>query len=205
MVISIDEARKLITPIIEERLRSSIISAFQDYNELDGPLRLTLSPTTRANFINDRMCYHAYGKMSRMNGIDFIRRRGRLHLIIIGKEEILELKFKKLDYNRRPHNIYTGEAQDFMDNIQLEFPGILHPVTNIVAGYQLNATRTGIRGIFVVCPYGSQNKWEVDIPITAVAPATLVSSISGTRDEIQPSQKTVVPKEKSVKKVSSEG
>jgi len=205
MVISIDEARKLITPIIEERLRSSILSAFQDYNELDGPLRLTLSPTTRANFINDRMCYHAYGKMSQMNGIDFIRRRGRLHLIIIGKEETLEVKFKKLDYNRRPHNIYTGESQDFMGQIQLEFPGILHPVTNIVAGYQLNATRTGIRGIFIVCPYGSQNKWEVAIPITAVAPATLVSSISRTKDEIQPSQKTVVPKEKSVKKVSSEG
>ena len=210
MVILKDEARKLITPIIEDRLRSSIISAFQDYNDLDGLIRLTLSATTRANFINDRMCYHARDNMSQMNGIDFVRRRGRWHLIIFGKEEILEVKFKKLDYNRRPYNVYTSESQKFLDQVpldqvQLEFPGMLHPITNIVAGYQLNTTRTGIRGIFVVCPYGSQNKWEVDIPITAVAPATLASSISTTKEEIQPPKKTVVPRGKSVKRVSSEG
>lgn len=205
MVISIDEAKEMITPVIEEKLRSGIINALQDYNDLDVSLKLTLSANTRANFINDRMCFHVREKMGHMSGIDFIKRRGRWHLVIIGKKEALEVKFKKLDDNRRPSNICTYESQDFMSQVQLEFPGMLHPITNIVAGYQLNTTRTGIRGIFVVCPYGSQNKWEIDVPITAVAPATLISLISSTEHEIEPSQKKVVPKESLVKKVSSEG
>lgn len=205
MVISIVEAKELITPIIEEKLRSGIINALQDYNDLDTSLKLTLSATTRANFINDRMCFHIRDKMGNMSGIAFIKRRGRWHLVIIGKEEALEVKFKKLDDNRRPSNICTNESQEFMSQVQLEFPGMLHPITNIVAGYQLNTLRTGIKGIFVVCPYGSLNKWEIDIPITAVAPATLASLISSTEHEIETLQKKVVPKESSVKKVSLEG
>lgn len=202
MVISIDEANKLITPVIEEKLRSGIINALQDYNDLDASLKLTLSANTRANFINDRMCFHVRDKMWHMSGIDFIKRRGRWHLVIIGKKEALEVKFKKLDDNRRPSNICTNESQDFMSQVQLEFPGMLHPITNIVAGYQLNTTRTGIKGIFVVCPYGSQNKWEIDIPITAVAPATLASLISSTEYEIEPPQKKVTPKKESARKAN---
>jgi hypothetical protein len=204
MVISIDEAKKLITPSIEEKLRSAIVNALQDYNDLDVSLKLTLSATTRANFINDRMCFHIHERMGHMSGIDFVKRRGRLHLVIIGEEEALEVKFKKLDDNRRPSNIRSHASQDFMNQVQLEFPGMLHPITNVVAGYQLNTIRTGITGIFIVCPYGSQNKWEIEIPITAVAPATLASLISSTEHEIEPPQKKVVPKESLVKKVSSE-
>ena len=205
MVILKTEAQELITPVIEEKLRSSIISALQDYNDLDISLKLTLSATTRANFINDRMCFHIRDKMVNLPGIDFIKRRRRLHLVIIGEKEALEVKFKKLDDNRRPSNICTNESQEYMHQVQLEFPGMLHPITNIVAGYQLNTTRTGIRGIFVVCPLGSQNKWEIGIPITAVAPATLASLISSTEHEIEQPLKKVVPKERLVKKVSSEG
>ncbi len=205
MVISKTEAKELITPAIEVKLRSSIISALQDYNDLDTFLKLTLSPTTRANFINDRMCFHIRDKMVNLPSVDFIRRRRRLHLVIIGEKEALEVKFKKLDDNRRPSNICTNESQEYMDQVQLEFPGMLHPITNIVAGYQLNTTRTGIKGIFVICPYGSQNKWEIGIPITAVAPATLASLISSTEHETEPPQKKVVPKERLVKKVTSEG
>jgi len=204
MVISIHEAKKLITPTIEEKLRSGIINALQDYNDLDTYLKLTLSATTRASFINDRMCFHIREKIGYMSGTDFIKRRGRLHLVIIGEEGALEVKFKKLDDNRRPSNIRSYESQDFMNQVQLEFPGMLHPITNIVAGYQLNTIRTGIRGIFIVCPYGSQNKWEIEVPITAIAPATLASLISSTEHEIEPPQKKVVPKESLVKKVSSE-
>lgn len=205
MVISIDEAKGMITPIIEEKLRSGIMNALQDYNDLDASLKLTLSATTRANFINDRMCFHAREKMGYMSGIDFIKRRGRWHLVIIGKKEALEVKFKKLDDNRRPSNICTDESQGFMSQVQFEFPCMLHPITNLVAGYQLNTTRTGIRGIFVVCPYSSHNKWEIDVPITAVAPATLTSLISSTEHEVEQPKKKVVPKENLIKKVTSEG
>ena len=206
MSISIDEAEKLITPTIVEKLRSSIINAFNDYNELDASLRFTLCATTRANFINDRMCHHARNMMEKMNGIDFVKRRGRLHIIIIGEQDSLEVKFKKLDDNRRPSNPPTVASLEFMEQkfyqVQFEFPGMLHPLTNLITGYQLNETRTGIRGIFVVCPYGSQNKWEIEIPVTAVAPATLSSVLSRAEHELEPPRKRVVPKTKLTKKIS---
>lgn len=204
MSIARDEAAYLISPIIREKLRSSIIDAFRDYNELELPLRLSLSATTRANFINDRMCYHVRTKMDKMSGIDFVKRRGRLHLVILGAKDALEVKFKKLDYNRRPRNIPTTEASEFLEQVQLEFPGMLHPITNLVAGYQLNATRTGIKGIFVVCPLGSHNSWEIAIPLTAVAPVPLVATLASADQESEPPPKKVVPKIDIVRNISTE-
>jgi hypothetical protein len=204
MSIARDEAEDLISPSIREKLRSSIIDAFQDYNGLDLSLRLTLSATTRANFINDRMCYHVRNKMDQISGIDFVKRRGRTHLIILGVKDALEVKFKKLDYNRRPRNVPTAEASEFLEQVQLEFPGMLHPITNLVAGYQLNATRTGIKGIFVVCPLGSHNHWEIEIPLTAVAPIPLVSTLASADQEVEPPPKKVVPKANIVRNMSKE-
>jgi len=173
MSISLDDAKGIMTPEIARLLLESIVSGFEDYFvKVPEESRAICSATTRANFINDHMIYHASDRVKDHPDVQFIMRRGRTHLII---GEGLEVKLKKLNLNRRPSNILTQEVSNYHDQIplkyphpqQLEFPGMLNPIANLIAGYQLNRIKTGIQAVYVVCPQGSRNRWEWELDFIA--------------------------------------
>jgi hypothetical protein len=185
MGICLDDAKVIIAPDIARLLLESIVTGFEDYfKKVPDESRAICSATTRANFINDHMIYHARDKMKAHSQVQFVLRRGRTHLII---SEQLEIKLKKLNRNRRPSNIITQEVSDYHNQIplkcpqQLEFPDMLNPIANLIAGYQLNSIKTGIEAVYVVCPQGSRNRWELKLdfapkPVIIAEPEPIVDS-----------------------------
>lgn len=202
MGISLDGTKQIITPDIAKLLLESIVSGFEDYfKKIDEQSRAICSATTRANFVNDHMVYHARDKMKGNPDVQFITRRGRTHLIIGDR---LEVKLKKLNRNRRPSNVLTQEVQDCHNQIplqcpqQLEFLDMLNPIANLIAGYQLNSIRTGIEAVYVVYPQGSRNRWEWKLEF-AVEPA-MITEAQPIIDS--PKQKVIVPKKRLVREQS---
>lgn len=202
MGISLHEATTIISSDIARLLLESILAGFEDYfNKVDEESRAICSATTRANFINDHMIYHARDKMKNHPDVRFITRRGRTHLII---GESLEVKLKKLNHNRRPSNILTAEVRDYNDQIplkppkQLEFQDMLNPIANLIAGYQINSLKTGVEAVYVVCPQGSLNRWEWKLDFAAKP-----VMIPEHEQVIEPQEpKVIVPKNKLVNKIN---
>ena len=203
MAVSLSDAKRLIPPSVARLILESVLSALSDYNESDPELRARHSATTRANMINDYMLHHARAKMWNHPDVKLIQRRKRTHLLIADQ---FEVKFKKLNRNRRWGNIPTKVSVAYENQIPLYFPlqlelkDVLTPRTNLVAGYQLNSLRTGAEAVFIVCPLGTRNRWEWRIPFTAVSAE--VKQTGPVTDS--PSPKVVKPKNRPVRKQSKE-
>ncbi len=158
--------------------------------------RAICSATTKANFINDHMIFHAKDKLGHHPNVGFVRRHGRMRLLVGDR---LEIKLKKLDHNRRPSNILTQAVIDFHDQetqaYQFEFPDMRYPIANLIAGYQQNRMKTGIEAVYVVCPQGSRNSWEWRMEF-ALEPSKAVP-IEPTTPSAKP--KIVTPKKRLAK------
>lgn len=200
MVITLfDEARDNIPPEIPVLLLKSINSAFEDYNKnVSDSSRGICSPTTRANFINDHMIFRAKVNLGGHPDVKFIKKNGRTHLLICNK---FEVKLKKLNANRRPSNLITQAVFEFNNQIpanlpyQYAFDEILNPITNLIAGYQLNRLKTSIEAVFIVCPEGKSNKWEWRLDFTE---EPSVKSLPPSKPNLfKPKRKAVKPKSNS--------
>ncbi|HBV97794.1 MAG: hypothetical protein JL50_02865 [Peptococcaceae bacterium BICA1-7] len=159
MTLSLNEAKRILDPILP-KLSKSINAAINDYKR--NILRLEYSRRTRASIINDLMWRYAQEALIDAPGI-FWRRKGNSHYLII--EDKFKLKFKMLTKNLRSMNIPTQQALDFVyqENGQLDFPDKPAPVTNILAGYKWNDLQTDHDGVYIVCPFGTQNLWALEI------------------------------------------
>ncbi len=195
MVILFDEAKAIIPPDVPALLLQSINSAFEDYySNVSDSSRGICSSTTKANFINDHMIFHARANLDGHPAVKFLKRNGRVHLLVCDK---IEIKLKKLNANRRPSNLPTQAVFEFNNqlssdtNYQLAFKDILNPITNLIAGYQLNRLKTGIEAVFMVCPEGKNNKWEwrldfVEEPAVIPLPPSKIESFKPTKKLIKP-------------------
>ncbi len=163
MVSSLWQARQTIPPEVVTLILESINEAYDDYyKHISDSSKSICSATTKANFINDHMIFHAREKLNGHPDIYFFLKNGRTHLLVCGR---YELKFKKLNMSRRPSNILTGAVIDYNDQqinhpTQLAFPGMVNKAANLIAGYQQNKLKTGIEAVYIVCPDGSRNRWE---------------------------------------------
>lgn len=198
MDFSLGDAKSIITPDLARLILESVAAGFGDYyDKVDEQSRAICCATTKAMFINDHMIFHARDRMKNHPSVRFIQRYGRTHLLI---DDQLEVKLKKLNYNRRPSNVLTQAVRDFNDQktkeypLQLEFPGMLNPVANLIAGYQQNRIKTGIEAVYIVCPQGSRNKWEWKIEFMAEPSKPYAEPISQP-----PKYRTVTPKKKLAK------
>lgn len=195
MNFSEDSVKSIITPELAKTLLEVITSAFADYNnKVDAQARAVCTATTRANFVNDHMIFHARDKMEKFAPyVRFVLRRGRTHLVIGPEGNLVEVKMKKLDRNRRPSNIPTNEAKDYQNQVvhQLELPDMPSPIANLIAGYRLNSEKTGIGAVYIVYPQGSHNKWEWKLEFET-QPATITPAPQPV--ESSPKPKAVVPK-----------
>lgn len=89
--------------------------------------------------------------------------RGRLLFRI---EDRVDVSFKKLSATLRPRNYPTKQSQNFQDQLSLQqspllSDGIPNAVTHVVAGYAATDAAQTQFEIYVVCPDGPNNRWEL--------------------------------------------
>jgi hypothetical protein len=163
MPLSMKSFEEIVPPEVTSLILESINEAYSDYYvNISDYSKAICGPTSKANFINDHMVYHARKKLFGNQFVSYIKRHGRIHLLICG---LYELKFKKLNSVRRPSSILTQAVLNFNDQNwippqQIVFPNMLSEITNLIAGYQQNKSKTGIEAVYIVCPDGKSNRWE---------------------------------------------
>lgn len=134
-----------------------IIGAWKDFCKWSPYSPHLITPRTRANIMHDFMTARARNKVNGTYGIR-VHESGGLFLLII--EDKINIKFKKLNEDKRPSNIPTQQSLYFME--QMELPGIPF-ATNLVVGYELNKLQTDISAVSIICPLGIKNDWFFDI------------------------------------------
>lgn len=91
------------------------------------------------------------------------------------------MKLKKLNHDFSTSNIQTQQVMLF-NGQQLEMPTLEQP-TNVYLGYTLNKTKSGAKGIHLVCPNSSRTYWAWHL--SSDEPMTLSASIEvGVGDAI---------------------
>lgn len=169
------------------------------WDDADVSLRSTsayskLSDSTRAAIMHD--CLRAAARSifdGRKNVV--IQERSRLFLMTF--DELITLRFKKLDRHSRPSISHTAQQTSFIYNLALD--GI-RPSTYVTAGYILNDLKTGFQNLQFIRQQGKEIIWvltlqgkpatqvpsEIIVPlpeITASAPVRRVISKKAKQEE----------------------
>jgi hypothetical protein len=199
-----EEAKKSISPEIAGAIVESCLAAYQDwFSEVSDKSKAICGSTTKANFINDFMVHNARVLLEDHPDVKFIRQHGRSLLLI---KDIIKIKLKKLNRNRRPSNIPTRAVKRYNSQLPLELPtqytlpGVLYPITNLIAGYQANRLKTGVEAVYIVCPDGIHNKWEWRLDFEPQP--TTVQVDEPIKDTPPSKPKVVVPKKGTKNKIA---
>lgn len=188
-MITLEEARAILSPFLE-RIESCIASAIEEYNKMDAQTRSKFKKRTKANIINDFMAFNAATELEGLPGLLFSRRH-QTFSVFIG--DSFQLRFKKLDYRLRPSNIPTRRIVQLMNQTQAQLPDMPSPVTHVIAGYVWNDLQTAIKDVYIICPRGQYNEWELRI---AAVKSPEVSSAGEISEASNPPSRRVYPKEK---------
>ena len=78
--------------------------------------------------------------------------------LVLSVEDILVIRFKKLDLNLRPHNAKSQQQTNFKQ--QLIWPDL----TNVTVGYKVDKTWEKYLGSYMVCEVGNDIKWKIQLP-----------------------------------------
>jgi len=94
-------------------------------------------------------------------GDENIRIFSKRGLAVVNIKDVVLLRFKKLDNNKRSRNIPT--TQQYLFRAQLDLPGIPSELTHLEAGYVLNELQTGLDGVYITCPNKNRLEWFIDL------------------------------------------
>lgn len=199
MLATREEAIEILGPYLQT-LRSCVRAAGDYYMQrIPAEDRLWVSARSRACLIYDAMLHLTRTEFAAMPKVSLTMRRGQLRIIIEGR---FHMKLKKLNGERlRPSNIQTQPVYEFMHQIQFDFPDAPPALTNIVVGYRLNKTQSAIDGVFIICPNGDVNAWNIDVDDEVLKRALSskpdnVSLIPTQQHSTQHTSRTAVPLER---------
>jgi hypothetical protein len=198
MLISLDEAKEIITPDIAAALAYCSAFAFREwFKEVSDKGRASCSSCTKANFINDQMIHYAKTIFPESSDIKFIPKHGRYQLLIKGK---LLFKMKKLNRDLRPSNIPTKTVLNYNAqlvppayNVQLRFSNMPDDITHLITGYKEDSLKTGMSA-FVICPNGKYNHWVWPLDFTPLAIETTDTIVPSDNGQSDKPIKKVTPK-----------
>lgn len=143
------------------RILSRVITeAWGDYQAYPFDVQAAHTPRTRASAVHDHMVLRAreaFRSVPHAQCMDY----GTLFMVLLYGR--IAMRFKKLDDEFRSSNIPTQQSLDFVRQ-ESDLPGI-KSMTNLQAGYRLNRLQTGLEGVYVACPRGSDNHWITELPI----------------------------------------
>lgn len=189
MTITIEEAGAILDPFLE-RIEFCIASAIEEYNKIDSQTRSKFKKRTKASIINDFMVFNAARELEGLQGVLFSHNRQQFSVFL---NDNFQLRFKKLDYRLRPSNIRTIQVFNFENQVQTQLPDMPSPVTHIIAGYVWNDLQTAIKDIYITCPNGPYNEWE--LRISAIKSPRVAPTEVDTNDSWDSGTKRVFPKE----------
>jgi hypothetical protein len=140
--------------------------------------RSKFTKRTKASIINDFIVFNAIKELTNMRGIHFNPERRPFCVYI---EDKFKLRFKKFDCSLRPSYIPTHQMLDLINQVDIPLPEMPYEATHIIAGYVWrNATQTN-KDIYITCPNGKHNEWELKISILK-SPTIAQEQTTGTSD-----------------------
>lgn len=158
-----EQAEQFFAPYID-RLGAALLGGFYEHESSPAKLRAKQQSRTRSSSINDLIVHRAQDEFEGVPAAQFVRKYGATHLIL-GNE--YRIRFKKLGRDMRPLSAATQLFMDFLYQVEQRIlPGTPDPLTNVVAGYAVNA-EGAVTGIHIVCPSGKYNAWHIDLPMDA--------------------------------------
>lgn len=93
-----------------------------------------------------------------------ISEKSGLHLFVFN--DMVALRLKKLDEEKKSSNIPTQQAFDYINQCELPtIPKALH----LECGYILNSLETEIEGVFLTCPEGDRIAWFIELENPGIA------------------------------------
>lgn len=199
MIISLDEAKKIITPDIAAGLAYCSQKAFSDwFSQVSEMSRGICTASVRATFVNDHMAHYAEVVFPAGNslGVKVIKVHGRRQLLI--KDKII-VKMKKFNKNMRSASIqtaavicYNGQLTPPLNSQYSLFP-VEDDITHLINGYQEDSLRIGMKP-FIACPLGRRNYWvwPLDFTMTPTAAQPQLPDAGGSPGL---SPKPVTPKQ----------
>jgi hypothetical protein len=147
-------------------LTECIEDGFKRYFKLPPKALVDFTPRSRASIINDFIRAEARKRFYDIPSIQLYEIRG-LFLLDFGE---IQLRFKKLDKQLRPHNIPTNQTRIFM--VQGQLPG-LPMATKVIAGYQPNVSYSDIEYMGILCPDNNGYLWQIDLNKISRSPIPL--------------------------------
>lgn len=174
-VLSPDKAQAILAPHISD-IVAVLRAGWEDWKDAGRQVPHLVSgksPRTRASWVHDAMTLEAMRRFADTEGVHVSKKRGFLTLTF--EEGLLVLRFKKFSGRQlRTHGIPTEQRLTFQMQ-QLQLDGM--QVTSVVAGYLLDSIELEMARLAVVCPFGKNNLWIIDleIPGAGVAPVVPVA------------------------------
>lgn len=148
-VLPMDQAEEIVRPYFDA-FDSCFRTAWDEWKSLPEKYVSSLTPRTRAAFINDRAVYHTKRLFADHEGARLVERRGFLTVLVGDK---VEIRLKKLDHNKKTRNILTRFQRLYGSQRPLFGPD--DDSTRLNAGYQLDTLQTKITATFVTCQVAS--------------------------------------------------
>jgi len=201
MLISLEEAKQIITPEIATGLALCSDKSFKDwFSEVTDKARTICTPTTKASFINDHMVGYAKQIFPPDNkiGVEIIKVNNREQLVIKDK---IRIKLKKFNRNMKSANVITKAV--FCYNNQLVPPPLnsqfaMFPmpddVAHLMSGYLEDSLKIGMKPC-IVCTNGNRNHWIwwLDFTMIPTEASTMFPNTGDGSYGLNP--KRVTPKE----------
>ena len=172
MIISKEKANALLQPFIET-IATCIENAILEYNEINIKYRIRFTPRSKANIINDFIVANAKLELPKLDSVHVSDCKNPFSVYI---GDYFKLRFKKFNCCLRPLYIPTIQMKSLLD--QIPMTNMPEQVTNILAGYVWRDATHTQRDIYITCPNGKQNAWE--LKITVVKAPTLVDNLTGS-------------------------
>jgi hypothetical protein len=183
------EAERFFAPHFD-RFTAALADGFSEYDEIDPKLRAKNRSRSKSSNINDFISHRIQEEFDGVGGAVFVERHGAIQLIL---ENTYRVKFKKLDRRLRAHNVPTQTVMAFWFQAQQILPFTPDPVANVWVGY--TATKSGaLEGIYIVCPQGRHNAWEIPLGIERAASQPITFPSARTAGQGSPKQRRIVPK-----------
>lgn len=193
MTATIDQARGDLAPYVA-RLRGCITSAIASYQGEIGKFAFRHSKRSQASLIHDYMVDAIKAEFDDEPGVTYSTRRNLFTVNFFHKYLI---KLKKHDGRLRTRNIPTQLVLDWLDQKQLDLPGMPDEATKLHLGYQPGMTLATSK-VWLTCPDGSVLDWQwelagdepVELPIPKpvprpVRPRPVAPAAETTVDESQ--------------------
>ncbi len=159
-VLTSEDAREILGP----HMRGTAECVFGGFDVLlnfrdkDPEHYVQLSPTTCAGIVHDAMVARAAQVFNGMRPeVTVIEALGSK---VITFYDRVALRFKKLSANLKPRNARTKQQEEFSQHT------LWPDLTNLTAGYRLDATGQEIRDMQIVCWYYGELLWNIELPYT---------------------------------------